>query len=93
MRFVTFQVKTPVGPVQRIGILRRQGVIDLHAASTAAYLREVRGIYRWRELAEAIVPTDMLKFIEGGSMSMDAVRQALDHDERTGDWPAINQQN
>ncbi len=84
MKFVTFEVKTPVGPVQRIGVLRRQGVIDLHAAY-AAYLRDVRGIYRWRELAEAIVPTDMLKFIEGGSMSMDAAHQALDHDERTGD--------
>lgn len=84
MKFVTFEVKTAIGPVQRIGVLKRQGIIDLHAAY-ASYLRDARGIYRWRELAEAIVPADMLKFIEGGAMSMDAARQALDHDERTGD--------
>ena len=83
MKFVTFEVKTAIGPVQRIGVLRRQGVIDLHAAY-ASYLRDVRGIYRWRELAEAIVPPDMLKFIEGGDMSMDAANQALEHDEKGG---------
>ncbi|HVN23266.1 MAG TPA: fumarylacetoacetate hydrolase family protein [Syntrophorhabdales bacterium] len=84
MKFVTFEVKTPIGPVQRIGVLKRQGIIDLHAAY-ASYLRDVRGIYRWQELAEAIVPPDMLKFIEGGAMSMEAALQALDHDERSGD--------
>jgi 2-keto-4-pentenoate hydratase/2-oxohepta-3-ene-1,7-dioic acid hydratase in catechol pathway len=84
MKFVTFEVKTPVGPVQRIGVLRGQDIIDLHAAY-ASYLRDVSGIYRWQELAEAIVPADMLRFIEGGSMSMDATRLALDHVERTGD--------
>ncbi len=83
MKFVTFEVKTAIGPVQRIGVLRRQGVIDLHAAY-ASYLRDIRGIYRWREMAEAILPPDMLKFIEGGEMSMDAANQALDHDEKGG---------
>jgi 2-keto-4-pentenoate hydratase/2-oxohepta-3-ene-1,7-dioic acid hydratase in catechol pathway len=84
MKLVTFEVKTAIGPLQRVGVLRRQGVIDLHAAY-ASYLRDARGIYRWRELAEAIVPPDMLKFIEGGPVSMDAALQALDHDERSGD--------
>ena len=87
MKLVTFEVKTTIGAVQRIGVLRGQGVIDLHAAY-AAYLRDVRAIYRWRELAQAIVPADMLKFIEGGAMSMDAAHLALDHFEKRGGQPA-----
>jgi hypothetical protein len=81
LRFVTFEVKTLIGPVQRVGVLRGRKVIDLHAAYSS-YLREVRGIHRWRELAHAIMPGDMLKFIEGGEMSMEAARVALDYLER-----------
>lgn len=83
MKFVTFEVRTAVGMVRRIGVFRGAEIIDLHAAY-ASYLREVRAPYRWRELAQAIVPTDMLKFIEGGEMSMDAARLALDYFEKEG---------
>jgi 2-keto-4-pentenoate hydratase/2-oxohepta-3-ene-1,7-dioic acid hydratase in catechol pathway len=83
MKFVTFEVKTMAGAVHRIGILRDQVIIDLHAAY-ASYLREVGGIWRWRELALSIVPNDMLTFIEGGTMSMDAAQLALNYFERAG---------
>lgn len=62
-------------------MLQGQQIIDLHAAY-ASYLREVRDIYRWRQLAQAIVPTDMLKFIEGGEMGMEAAHLALDYFQR-----------
>ena len=65
MKFVTFEVNTAIGVFQRIGVLRGQNIIDLHAAY-ASYLKEVRTVYRWREMAESLVPADMLKFIEGG---------------------------
>ena len=83
MRLVTFSIKTMVGSVQRIGALHGQQIIDLHAVY-ASYLREVRGIYRWRQLAQVILPTDMLKFIEGGEMAMEAAHLALDYLERIG---------
>jgi 2-keto-4-pentenoate hydratase/2-oxohepta-3-ene-1,7-dioic acid hydratase in catechol pathway len=83
MRLVTFSVKTMVGSVQRIGALYGQQIIDLHAVY-ASYLRQARGIYRWRQLAQAILPADMLKFIEGGEMAMEAAHLALDYLERTG---------
>jgi 2-keto-4-pentenoate hydratase/2-oxohepta-3-ene-1,7-dioic acid hydratase in catechol pathway len=89
MKFVTFEVGTAVGMVRRIGVLRGQKIIDLHAAY-ASYLREVRAIYRWRELAQALVPTDMLKFIEGGEMAMDAAHLALEYFEKTGS-PEVRQ--
>jgi 2-keto-4-pentenoate hydratase/2-oxohepta-3-ene-1,7-dioic acid hydratase in catechol pathway len=83
MKFVTFEVKTPSGALQRVGALRGSDIVDLQAAY-AAYLRDARSIYGWRELAQALVPSDMLKFIEGGEVSMDAARQALEHLEREG---------
>ena len=69
--------------VRRIGVLRGKDIIDLHAAY-ASYLREVRAIFRWRELAQAIVPTGMLKFVEGGEMVMDAAHLAIEYFEKTG---------
>jgi 2-keto-4-pentenoate hydratase/2-oxohepta-3-ene-1,7-dioic acid hydratase in catechol pathway len=83
MKLVTFSVKTMVGSVERIGVLQGQQIIDLHGVY-ASYLREVRGTYRWREMAQAILPADMLKFIEGGEMVMEAAQSALDYLERIG---------
>ncbi len=83
MKFVTFEVNTAVGALQRIGVLREANIVDLHSAY-ASYLREARGVYGWRALAQAVVPPDMLKFIEGGPVSMDAARLALDHVEKRG---------
>lgn len=83
MKFVTFEVRTAIGMVRRIGVLREQNVIDLHAAY-ASYLREVRAVHRWREIAKSLVPADMLKFIEGGEMSMEAAYLALEYFEKTG---------
>ena len=89
MKLVTFEVKTLVGAVPRIGVLRDKEIIDLHGAY-ASYLREVQCIWRWRELAQAIVPTDMLKFIEGGVMARDSAQLALDNFAKAGS-PAADQ--
>jgi hypothetical protein len=43
VKFVTFEIKTAVGMVRRIGVLRGEDIIDLHA-TYASYLREVRGL-------------------------------------------------
>jgi 2-keto-4-pentenoate hydratase/2-oxohepta-3-ene-1,7-dioic acid hydratase in catechol pathway len=83
MKFVTFEVSTPIGMVQRIGILQGQDVIDLHAVY-ASYLREDRAIYRWQELAQAIVPPDMLKFIGAGDMAMEAAHLAIEYFKKSG---------
>jgi 2-keto-4-pentenoate hydratase/2-oxohepta-3-ene-1,7-dioic acid hydratase in catechol pathway len=84
MRFVTFEVETSVGPVERIGVLEEQQIIDLHG-SYAAYLKEVRRVWRWQELASSILPPNMLRFIEGGAVSMEALRHALEYAEKHGD--------
>jgi 2-keto-4-pentenoate hydratase/2-oxohepta-3-ene-1,7-dioic acid hydratase in catechol pathway len=78
VRFVSFEVETPVGPIQRIGILKEERIIDLHE-SYATYLREVSDVWRWREMASCVLPPDMLAFIEGGVASRDAAMYALDY--------------
>ncbi len=83
MRFVTFEVKTEIGPRQRIGVQNNSGIIDLQNAY-ATFLRDGRGVYRWRELSYTIVPDDMLKFIEGGGFSREAVDLALDYFKAQG---------
>ena len=72
-----------VGPVQRIGVLQGQQIVDLHGVY-AAYLREVRRVCRWQEMAPAILPPDMLKFIEGGEIVIEAVPYALEYAEKQG---------
>ncbi len=83
MKLVTFEVKTETGVARRLGILHGSDIIDLNTAY-ASYLGTVRGIYRSRELADALVPPDMLRFIEGGKISMEAGRKALEHFESEG---------
>jgi len=82
MKFVTFVVKTAVGPVHRIGALEGQDIIDLQAAY-ASYLREVRGVWRAQELAQAMMP-DMIKLIEGGAVAREAAQLAVEHLKKEG---------
>jgi len=86
MKLATFEVRTAIGAVQRIGVLRDANIVDLHAAY-ASYLREARRIYRWLELAQALIPANMLQFIEGGEMTMGAARLALEYFETRGGQP------
>src|SRR5512147_2910014 len=83
MKFVTFEVATSIGAVQRTGILRDGKVVDLNAAC-ATYLREGRYIWRWSELANELVPTEMIKLIENGPIAIDAIHLTLEHLDRTG---------
>jgi 2-keto-4-pentenoate hydratase/2-oxohepta-3-ene-1,7-dioic acid hydratase in catechol pathway len=76
MKYVTFEINTALGPIQRIGVLREEFVIDINAIY-CMYLRDVKEIYRWHELAHEIIPSDMLTFIENGNVSRDAVLTAL----------------
>jgi 2-keto-4-pentenoate hydratase/2-oxohepta-3-ene-1,7-dioic acid hydratase in catechol pathway len=78
MKFVTFEIETPIGGVRRIGILEEERIVDLHE-SYAAYLRENLCVWRWREMAACVLPPDMLAFIEGGVASRDAAMYAIDY--------------
>lgn len=86
MKLVTFEVKTPVGSIKRIGALQGDAIIDLNAA-LGAYLAEVRDSRRWREVAEALLPPDMLQFIENGPIAMESAQTAIEHARHRGGGP------
>ena len=76
MRLISFEVQTLLGRYERIGALAHGTVIDLTSAY-GAYLAETLKQGRTRPLAEAVVPPDMVGFLEGGASSRDAADQAV----------------
>jgi 2-keto-4-pentenoate hydratase/2-oxohepta-3-ene-1,7-dioic acid hydratase in catechol pathway len=83
MRLVSFEVKTPVGPVRRIGAL--MGPEEPHDGSqiidlTTGYSMLLRegGEGLWREIGAAAMAPDMVSFLKGGAASRERARQVLD---------------
>ena len=66
------------GPHRRTGALQDGDVVDLNHAC-AKYLRERANEPSPREMAEALVPSDLAKLIEGGPRALENVQKALDH--------------
>jgi 2-keto-4-pentenoate hydratase/2-oxohepta-3-ene-1,7-dioic acid hydratase in catechol pathway len=76
MKLVTFELATPLGPARRIGALAHGAIVDLNGA-TSRLLAE-RGHGRPQRVADALVPPDMLAFLEGGKPALEAAQEALD---------------
>src|SRR5580704_17387064 len=72
MKIVTF------GPAKRTGALVDGSVVDLSYAA-AKYLREKVGEAAPSEMAEALVPSDLGRLIEGGPRAIETAQKALDH--------------
>ena len=66
------------GPQRRTGALQDGNVVDLNYAC-AKYLRERANEPSPREMAEALVPSDLAKLIEGGPRALENVQKALDY--------------
>lgn len=80
MKFCTFEIATPLGPVQRVGAAVGTQVVDL-AAAYYAWLTETEqaspaGAARQ---AAALIPTDMVHLLENGDTGMTACQQALEY--------------
>jgi 2-keto-4-pentenoate hydratase/2-oxohepta-3-ene-1,7-dioic acid hydratase in catechol pathway len=66
------------GPYKRTGALHDGNVVDLSYAC-AKYLRERTGEPSPIEMAEALVPSDLARLIEGGSRAIENAQKALDY--------------
>src|SRR5215469_5265589 len=66
------------GPHRRTGALQDGNVVDLNHAC-AKYLRERANEPSPREMAEALVPSDLAKLIEGGPRALENAQKALDY--------------
>lgn len=76
MRVVVF------GPHRRVGVWEGDQVIDVNYAC-AKYLRETRDDPRPYQMAEALVPSQLGAFIDGGLRTLDYARQATEYLLRT----------
>ena len=85
MRLVSFSVKTPVGNFVRVGALQGgsgQSIVDLNMAYAAllAHRKEAQP-YR---LAKAMVPSTMLKLLQGGPSAINSACEAVEFASRVG---------
>ncbi|TET94538.1 MAG: fumarylacetoacetate hydrolase family protein [Dehalococcoidia bacterium] len=79
MRLCTFEVATPLGALQRIGVQTPGGnILDTNLAY-ALSLTEQEHHPRAYELANVIVPPDMIQFLVNGKFGCEAINDALAH--------------
>lgn len=76
MRLVTFEVPTPLGPVERLGALRGGKIVDLNLAAARMYA--AAGKPRPEARAGFFVPPCLLGLLDGGDEAMAEARRALD---------------
>lgn len=88
MKLVTFEVNTPFGVVRRIGALLSpvledsSQIVDLNTGY--GQLLRQNGDARWRQIADAALPPDMLEFLEGGSQAMERAGEVVEAARRDG---------
>jgi 2-keto-4-pentenoate hydratase/2-oxohepta-3-ene-1,7-dioic acid hydratase in catechol pathway len=75
MKLVTFSIDTPLGDIARIGALVDERVVDL--AAVYAELLSKEGVYAAREVAQAIIPVDMVDFLSRWPLAQEAAQRAL----------------
>lgn len=81
MKLASFEVKTPVGPAQRVGIVDDEELIDV----TTAY-REVlanQGEQQPAEIAAVTAPAEMLTFLQRGDRALRAAQEAVEFVDET----------
>jgi 2-keto-4-pentenoate hydratase/2-oxohepta-3-ene-1,7-dioic acid hydratase in catechol pathway len=77
VKLITFSVQTHLGTQTRIGALLGDKALDLNFAY-AAMLHDSGKTERYYPLAQALVPSDMITFLQGGEQSMSAAKQAIE---------------
>ena len=66
------------GPEKRTGVLRDDKVVDISYAFSK-YLRERQNERHPRTLADALVPSDLARFVDGGKTTIENAQKAIDH--------------
>ncbi len=68
MKLCTFELSTPIGRIRRIGAVHGTSVIDINFA--VAWRLERKGEPQPVRVANAIAPSEMIAFIEGGDSAL-----------------------
>lgn len=75
MKLVTFEVPTPLGPVERLGAVRAGRIVDLNLAAERRY--RAQGKARPKARADFFVPPCLLGLLDGGPESLAEAKAAL----------------
>lgn len=75
MKLCTFEIRTQIGKRRRLGALAGNSIVDLNFAF-AWYLAQT-GEARPQKLADALLPDNMLEFLQGGATTLASAAQAL----------------
>src|SRR6185437_3957282 len=79
MRLVSYLLDTPVGPLTRLGAVLADGrYADLAAAYRAHLLASGMAAPAAARLSAALVPSDMVAFIENGAFGLEAAHKAVE---------------
>jgi 2-keto-4-pentenoate hydratase/2-oxohepta-3-ene-1,7-dioic acid hydratase in catechol pathway len=76
MKLVTFEVQTQLGVFQRLGAFLNDEIVDLNLGYVT-YLTERGEASLAYQLAQALIPPDMIRFLEGGKASKKAARECF----------------
>jgi 2-keto-4-pentenoate hydratase/2-oxohepta-3-ene-1,7-dioic acid hydratase in catechol pathway len=74
MKLVTFEINTPLGIARRLGLWRSPQVLDLNLAYIGMLSAKEEPAFAQR-LADVLLPADMLKWIQAGSMGRKAAQE------------------
>lgn len=75
MKLASFEIDTPVGPVRRVGAANDDVLVDVTAGYAAALADE--NVQTPHEIAQTVVPTEMIEFLRRGDRALDAAREAI----------------
>src|SRR5918992_2558298 len=78
MKLVTFQASTQFGPVRRLGVLERGGVLDLEVAYLAKLVDQGVDQREAQRAAASSLPPEMERFISAGKPALAAAREAIE---------------
>ena len=77
MKLCTFEIKTQLGKHWRLGTVINEGVIDLNSA--CAWHLHTKGEAQPYRLANTLVPSDMLSFLQGEITPMTFAKATTEH--------------
>ncbi len=76
MKLCTFELTTPIGRISRVGAVHGDVVVDINFA--VAHRLAHKGEAQPYRVADAIAPSTMLAFIEGGDSALSHAKGAVD---------------
>jgi 2-keto-4-pentenoate hydratase/2-oxohepta-3-ene-1,7-dioic acid hydratase in catechol pathway len=76
LKLCTFEVRTPLGRFDRLGVVTPRGIVDINFAAAALLAR--RGEPRPERLAAVLAPANLLEFLEQGQSALTCAREVID---------------